>query len=212
MRALILVDIQNDFLPTGALPVKDGDQVIPVAHRLIQEKANLFNFVVATQDWHPSGHESFASRQPGQKVGDVIELHGIKQVLWPDHCVQGSSGAEFAPGLISSQFDAVFRKGASPEVDSYSGFFDNERRGQTGLDKWLRERGVEHLTVMGLATDYCVQFTVIDALELGFRVDVVMDGCRAVNIQPGDDRRAFEFMQSKGARLLSLDQAINQKI
>lgn len=209
MRALIVVDIQNDFLPTGALPVKDGDEVISVANRLLAERGRLFDFVVATQDWHPAGHKSFASSHHGHKVGDIIDLEGIQQYMWPDHCVQFTNGAAFADGLMTSRFDVVMPKGTAPAVDSYSGFFDNERRGDTGLDGWLKERDVNDVTVLGLATDYCIKFTVLDALLLGFKVDVVIEGCRAVNVQPGDDQRAFEFMKSKGARLIHLEDALN---
>jgi nicotinamidase/pyrazinamidase len=211
MRALLVVDIQEDFLPWGALPVKSGDEVVSVANRLLAERARLFDFVVGTQDWHPPGHKSFASSHKGRNVGEIINLHGIKQFLWPDHCVQRSHGADFADGLMTSQFDLVTPKGTNPDVDSYSGFFDNERRGNTGLNDWLKDRNVDHVTVLGLATDYCVKYTVQDALLLGFKVDVVMDGCRAVNIQDGDDLRAFDFMRGEGARLVHLKDALNSK-
>lgn len=195
--ALILVDIQNDFMPTGALPVPDGDAVVPVANQLIEK----FDFVVATQDWHPADHGSFAS-QHEEAPGEVIDLHGLEQVLWPDHCVQNTHGAEFVDGLEVEAVRRVFPKGTDPKIDSYSGFFDNGHRKATGLGHFLAESDVERVVVCGVATDYCVKFTVLDALELGFAVDVVRDGCRGVNLAPGDSERAFEEMQAAGANLV----------
>lgn len=197
MHALLLVDLQNDFLPGGALAVRDGDAVVPVANALM-DRADL---VVATQDWHPPGHESFASQHPGGAPGQVIGLHGLDQVLWPDHCVQGTAGADFAPGLHTHRIARVFQKGTDPTVDSYSGFFDNGRRHDTGLSAWLRAQGVTQLTVMGLATDYCVKFTVLDALAEGFAVTVVRDGVRAVDLAPGDGATALNEMSASGAIL-----------
>jgi nicotinamidase/pyrazinamidase len=199
MRALILVDLQNDFLPTGNLPVPGGDEVIPVANRLLAERARLFDYVVATQDWHPPGHKSFASSHHAANPGDVIDLNGLNQMLWPEHCVQGTFGAAFVSGLMMNRVDMVCPKGQHPEVDSYSGFFDNARRGETGLSQWLKIRGVRDLTILGLATDYCVRFTVLDALSEGFQVRVVTDGCRGVNVESGDDHRAIQAMQTAGA-------------
>lgn len=197
--ALILVDIQNDFLPGGALPVPHGDEVIPVANRLAQN----FDLVVATQDWHPPNHVSFAVNHTGRKPGDVIYIHGLKQVLWPVHCVQNTPGAQFPPTLDTSRVAQVFRsKGADPVVDSYSGFFDNARKHATGLEAFLRKTGVELVYLLGLATDYCVQATALDALSLGFRTFVVEDGCRAVDLKPGDGRRAIERMLSAGIRMV----------
>jgi nicotinamidase/pyrazinamidase len=209
-RALILVDLQHDFLPTGALPVPHGDQVISVANQLLNRKDESFDLVVATQDWHPADHESFASKHPGSNVGSLIDLHGVSQVLWPDHCVQNTYGAQFASGLLIGRMDHVVRKGQRKDVDSYSGFFDNARRGDTGLQSLLKNHGITHLTVMGLATDYCVKFTVLDARSLGFDVDVVRDGCRAVNMQVHDDDRAFDAMKAVGARILNLSDLFNQ--
>ncbi|HZW05500.1 MAG TPA: bifunctional nicotinamidase/pyrazinamidase [Phycisphaerales bacterium] len=196
MDALILVDIQNDFLPGGALAVPRGDEVIPIANAL-SARAPL---VVATQDWHPAGHRSFARNNPGRRVGELIELDGLPQVLWPDHCVQGSRGAELAPGLDRSRIAAVFPKGEDPAVDSYSGFYDNGRRRATGLARWLRSRGVDRVFVMGLATDYCVAATTIDAVAEGFDAHVVSDGCRGVELSAGDCARAEERMSNAGAR------------
>ena len=200
-RALVLVDLQNDFLPGGALAVAGGDEVIPVANRLVE----AFDLVVATRDFHPADHESFASQHGGKRPGEVIDLHGLSQVLWPDHCVQGTTGSEFAPSLAADRVTRTFPKGIDRSVDSYSGFFDNGRRGDTGLTDWLRERGVEELVVLGLATDYCVKFTALDAASLGFRTTVVRDGCRAVNLDPADEAKAYAEMEAAGIDVADSD-------
>jgi len=193
-RALVLVDIQNDFLPGGALAVPDGDAVIAVARRLMDD----FDVVVATQDLHPPDHGSFAVNR-GADPFTMGELGGLPQVLWPAHCVRDTPGAAFADGLPADRIDAVFPKGTDPAVDSYSGFFDNDHRRATGLAAWLRGRGIARLTVVGLATDYCVRATVLDALALGFEVTVVVDGCRAVDMHPGDGDAALAEMREAGA-------------
>lgn len=198
VKALILVDLQNDFLPGGALAVPRGDEVIPVANRLQPE----FDLVVATQDWHPQGHGSFASSYPGRKPGELSELAGLPQVLWPDHCVQGSTGADFAKTLQMNRVEAIFRKGTDPRIDSYSGFFDNGHRKSTGLGDYLRGRGVTEVFVLGLATDYCVKFTALDARRLGFRVTLVEDGSRGVELRPGDGARAVEEMRNAGVEVV----------
>jgi len=199
MRALILVDIQNDFLPGGALGVPAGDEVVPVANRLL----DCFPLVVATQDWHPANHGSFASQHPGRQAGDTIDLNGIPQILWPDHCVQGTWGAEFAPGFAVERAQRIFHKGLDRELDSYSGFYDNRRLRSTGLGEYLRERGATDIAIAGLATDYCVKFSVLDAIQLGFRVRVISDACRGVDLQPGDSERALHEMQAAGARVVT---------
>jgi nicotinamidase/pyrazinamidase len=199
MNALILVDIQNDFVPGGALAVAEGDAVVPVANALA--RSGDFDLVVATQDWHPAGHESFAAAHEGREPGQVIDLHGLEQVLWPVHCVQGTPGAEFVDALDTDAIDAVFQKGTDPTIDSYSGFYDNGRRKATGLGEWLRERGVTAVTVCGLATDYCVKFTALDALSEGFATTVVTEGCRGVNLSPGDAERALGELEEAGAVL-----------
>jgi nicotinamidase/pyrazinamidase len=193
MRALVLVDLQYDFMPGGALAVADGHATVPVALRLIPQ----FEIVAATQDWHPHDHKSFAVNNPGTEVGQVIQLAGHPQVMWPAHCVLGTRGAELHEDLDG--ISQVFQKGTNPELDSYSGFFDNGHKKATGLDGWLREQGVTELTVIGLATDYCVKFTVLDALKLGFGVTLISEGCRAVNLAPGDGDRAIEEMRGAGA-------------
>jgi len=198
MEALLLVDLQNDFLPGGALGVPEGDQVIPVANR-VQE---YFDIVIATADWHPPGHGSFASSHPGCKAGDVIELSGMPQVLWPDHCVQHTEGAEFSPHLNTGKIDKVIYKGMDPEIDSYSGFFDNGRQKATGLETYLRDQKVDTVYVMGLATDYCVKYTALDAVSLGYRTWLIEDGCRGVGVAEGDVERALAEMKAAGVRVV----------
>ena len=194
MKALILVDIQNDFLPGGALAVPGGDEVIHAANLLMRE----FDLIVATQDWHPPGHGSFASNHPGRAVFETIALHGLPQTLWPVHCVQETHGAAFAATLDTKRIDKVFQKGTRPEIDSYSGFHDNGRRHSTGMAEWLRERGVTHVTVCGLATDYCVKFTALDALDEGFQVTLATHACRGVNLNSGDVDQAITEMKQRG--------------
>jgi nicotinamidase/pyrazinamidase len=198
MRALILVDLQYDFCPGGALAVARGDETIAVANRLIP----YFSTVVATQDWHPADHDSFAIRHPGKQAGDVIDLAGAPQVLWPPHCVQGTPGAELHADLPRAKITEVFPKGTDRTIDSYSGFFDNGHKKSTGLADWLRERWITRVYVMGLATDYCVKATVLDARQLGFDTWVIEDGCRAVELAPGDGDRAFAAMRAAGATLV----------
>jgi nicotinamidase/pyrazinamidase len=198
MKTLLLIDLQNDFCPGGALAVQEGNLLIPMANALMPK----FELVVATQDWHPANHGSFAANHPWRKPGQVIDLHGLPQVLWPIHCVQDSFGAEFAPGLNTAGIHKIFVKGTDPEIDSYSGFFDNGHRKSTGLGDYLRAQGVNELWVMGIATDYCVKFTVLDALELGFRVNLIEDACRGVELNPGDIAQAVDEMQSRSAQLV----------
>jgi nicotinamidase/pyrazinamidase len=199
MRALIFVDIQNDFVPGGALAVREGDRVVPVANAV----SPRFDLVVATQDWHPADHGSFAVNHAGKRVGEVIDLHGLPQVLWPVHCVQGTRGAEFVAGLDLSRVARVFRKGTDAEIDSYIGFYDNGHRRSTGMGEWLSERGVRDVYVMGLATDYCVKFTALDARRLGFEVTLIEDGCRGVELNAGDIDRAVEEMRGAGVRVIT---------
>ncbi len=177
MKALIVVDVQNDFVPGGALAVNGGDEVIPV----INELQPHFDLVVATQDWHPRNHKSFASNHPKRVPFETIDLNGLEQVLWPDHCIQGTSGAEFHPDLDTIRFEAIFRKGTDPEIDSYSGLYDNGRRKSTGLSGYLRERNVSKVFVCGLAADYCVYFTAKDLLTEGFKTFFIEDATRAIS-------------------------------
>ena len=200
--ALILVDIQNDFVPGGALAVPEGDQIVPLVNRLQQS----FELIVATQDWHPTTHGSFASNHAGKKPGDVIDLNGLPQILWPVHCVQNTRGAQFVPSLDRNRWSRVFPKGIHSEIDSYSGFFDNGRRSATGLGEYLRERAVTNLYVLGLATDYCVKNTVLDALKNGFQVKAITDAMRPVEVNPGDGERAIEEMREAGAEVVNSEQ------
>ena len=194
MNALILVDIQNDFLPGGALAVPHGDEVISVAN----ERQRHFDLIVATQDWHPADHQSFAANHAGKRIGDLVRVNGVPQILWPVHCVQDTSGADFAATLKRERWARVFQKGVDPEIDSYSGFFDNGRVKDTGLGAYLRQQGVDSVFVLGLATDYCVKFTALDAVSLGFRTHLILDGCRGVNLEPDDTQRAVEAMKAAG--------------
>lgn len=199
--ALIVVDMQNDFLPGGALAVPEGDAIIPVINQLMEQ----FEIVVATQDWHPADHGSFVSQHPGRNIGDTIILAGLPQILWPEHCIKGSRGADFADMLNSCRFSQVFQKGTDSSVDSYSGFFDNGHRKSTGLDNFLRKVGADRLFITGLATDYCVKFTAIDALDADFTVVIVRDACRAVNLQPIDEADALSELAARGAHLCYSD-------
>jgi nicotinamidase/pyrazinamidase len=196
-RALILVDLQYDFCPGGALAVARGDETIDVANRVMP----AFEVVVATQDWHPRDHGSFAANHKKRQPYEVIELHGLPQTLWPVHCVQGTRGAELHDRLDRAKIDCVFPKGTDPAVDSYSGFWDNGRRRSTGMGDWLRAQDVTSVAVLGLATDYCVKFTVLDARTDGFAVTVLADGCRAVELAAGDGARALDAMRAAGATI-----------
>lgn len=203
-HALLLVDLQNDFCPNGALPVAQGDITIDIANAAIAVAQKAGMPVIASQDWHPANHLSFAANHPGAVVGERGELAGLAQTWWPVHCVQGTRGAEFHPRLHREAFDAVIQKGTQTDIDSYSAFFDNGKRAATALDDLLRQRGITQLTIMGLATDYCVKYTVLDALTLGYDVQIVEQGCRGVNLQPGDSEAALVEMVAHGARRISL--------
>jgi nicotinamidase/pyrazinamidase len=200
MRALIIVDVQNDFLPGGTLAVPNGDQVIPVINDLSRD----FDIVVTTQDWHPANHCSFAASHPGKNIGDRILIDGQEQILWPVHCVQNTYGAELAAGLYPKVITGGVHisKGTDERVDSYSGFFENQRKRATGLKELLRQHGADDLTIVGLATDYCVKATVLDARELGFNVTVHENACRAVNLSPGDGPKALATMRAAGVKVV----------
>ncbi|MBW3467979.1 bifunctional nicotinamidase/pyrazinamidase [Arthrospiribacter ruber] len=197
MKALIIVDVQNDFLPGGALAVKNGDQIIPIINRL-QRK---FSLIVATQDWHPENHGSFAANHSGKEIGESVSLNGVKQILWPVHCVQDSKGAEFHLDLNRNNWSKIIQKGTNPLVDSYSGFFDNNRNGDTGLSDYLKSEGVREIYICGLAADYCVKFTVLDGVDEGFTTYLIQDATKAVNLQEGDFEKALEEMEDHGAIL-----------
>ena len=201
---VIIVDVQADFteLKSGSLAVPGTDaryiEVVENVTRKFNEQGLRLYF---TQDWHPAGHSSFASAHPGKKPGDVIILNGLEQVLWPDHCVQGSKGAEFGPGLKISKIEKIGRKGTDPGIDSYSGFFDNGKKKDTGLHEYLQARGVKAVFIAGLATDYCVKFTALDAAALGYVTTVIADATRAVNLRPGDFDKALDEMRAVGVKI-----------
>jgi nicotinamidase/pyrazinamidase len=197
-EALLVVDVQNDFCPGGALAVPQGDAVVPVINRV----ARRFSVVAATQDWHPAGHVSFASSHPGRKSFETIKVRGIEQVLWPDHCVQGSRGAGFHPKLDPAPVRFVIRKGSNPKMDSYSTFMENDRRTSTGLAGLLNELGVKRVFLAGLATDYCVLYSARDALAAGFRVLVIADACRGVDFPGGSVEKALAEMRQRGVRII----------
>ncbi len=197
-RALLLVDLQNDFVEGGALAVPQGLEVIDIANRLIPD----FDLVVATQDWHPPDHLSFASQHQSLSIGDSFELNGLPQIAWPDHCVQGTFGANLVSQLNQTDIHRVVRKGTDRNIDSYSGFFDNGHRRSTELAACLHEQNVRHVFVMGLATDYCVRFTALDAIREGFKTTLILDGCRGVELQPGDIERAVDEMKNAGVNIL----------
>jgi nicotinamidase/pyrazinamidase len=196
-EALLIVDVQNDFCTGGALAVREGEAVVP----LINELQKKFSLVIATQDWHPPDHASFAVNQPGHNVGDVIDLDGRPQVLWPAHCVQDTPGAELRADLNQDCIAPIFRKGEDPRIDSYSGFFDNGHAHDTGLATYLRARGVQRVHVCGLATDYCVKATALDARDEGFEVTLHLDACRGVELNAGDVERAVEEMRAAGVEI-----------
>jgi len=195
--ALIVVDVQNDFCPGGKLAVPHGEEVIPVINKLMKE----FPLTVASQDWHPDDHKSFAKNHLGKEPGDVIDLNGTQQVLWPSHCVQETWGAKFVKGLDIYNIATSFKKGFYRETDSYSAFFDNDRIIGTGLRQYLKDRRIKHVCVVGLATDYCVKYTALDAVKLGFHTDVKLNGCRGIELKEGDIQRSIEEMQKAGVAI-----------
>ena len=198
MKALLLIDIQNDFLPGGALAVPDGDAVIPICNRL----QNNFELVVATQDWHPQDHKSFAVNHRDKKEFQTIEWNGLPQVLWPVHCVQSTPGADFALDLQMAKVEAIFRKGTNPQIDSYSGFYDNGHLKSTGLAHYLKGKGVTAVYVAGLAADYCVYFTALDALAEGFETFIIEDATRAIYAE-GFEKAKVDFKGKGGVVLQS---------
>jgi nicotinamidase/pyrazinamidase len=194
--ALIVIDVQNDFCPGGALAVADGDAIVPRINALMAEHA----VVVLTQDWHPARHASFAANHPGAAPFSLTQMPYGPQVLWPTHCVQGTAGADFHPALQTDPAQLVIRKGFRPEIDSYSAFFENDRSTPTGLEGYLRTRGVTDLTLVGLATDFCVAYSALDAARLGFGVTVLTGACRAIDLD-GSLAGAMAQMQAAGVRL-----------
>ncbi|MBP7533854.1 MAG: bifunctional nicotinamidase/pyrazinamidase [Chitinophagales bacterium] len=197
-KALLLIDLQNDFMPGGALAVPQGNEVIAIANRLQPS----FDWVIATQDWHPANHGSFAANNLPQNIGDVINLDGLPQIMWPIHCVQNTNGANFTSDLDITHIKAVFQKGTDPNIDSYSGFFDNGKRKSTGLGNFLLQQGITDVYIMGLALDYCVKFSALDAVTLGFNTYLIADACRAVNLQPTDGTKALAEMEAAGVKIV----------
>jgi len=195
-QALIVIDVQNDFCPGGALAVAGGDEIVPGINALMAE----FPAVILTQDWHPAGHSSFASSHPGAAPFSTTEMAYGTQVLWPDHCVQGSAGAAFHPALDTDRADLILRKGMNPAIDSYSAFFENDHRTPTGLEGYLRTRGLTDLTLVGLATDFCVNFSAVDAARLGFAVTLRQDLCRGIDMD-GSLAAAVAGMREAGVTL-----------
>ncbi|MGH6881301.1 bifunctional nicotinamidase/pyrazinamidase [Hypericibacter sp.] len=193
---LIVIDLQNDFCPGGALAVTGGDEIVPLVNRLI----GSFEHVVLTQDWHPAGHSSFASTHDGQAPFSAVQMSYGSQTLWPDHCIQGTTGAEFHPELAGTKAELVIRKGFRRAIDSYSAFYENDRKTPTGLAGYLRERGLTKLALVGLATDFCVAYSALDGARLGFETTVLLDACRAIDLN-GSMATARRQMQLAGVNL-----------
>jgi nicotinamidase/pyrazinamidase len=202
MDALLVVDLQKDFMPGGPLAVPGGDEVAPIVNRLMPR----FGLIVASQDWHPPDHGSFAVNHPGKEPGDKVHLEGLEQILWPPHCVQGTEGAEFVDDLNTEAFDRVIRKGTDPKYDSYSAFFDNGHQKSTGLQDYLTGRGVKRIFLTGVATDVCVFYTAMDARRLEYPVVVISEAVRGVDLNPGDTERAIEEMIEAGVTFRTTDE------
>lgn len=196
MKALIIIDVQYDFLPGGALAVNHGDEIV---HK-INELQTHYDLVVATQDWHPKGHKSFYTSHPCKEPFEEIKLNGLDQVLWPEHCIQGTKGAEFVSELSTNAIEAIFRKGMDKEIDSYSGFFDNGRKKSTGMGDYLKGRGVTEVAVCGVAADYCVYYTANDALDLGFKSSIITGASKPIDLERYD--RVKKDFISKGGTIL----------
>lgn len=200
MRGLLIVDVQNDFCCGGSLEVKGAADIIPVINSLIDSFNTSGNLVVATKDWHPNNHGSFASNSGGN-VGEIGELNGLVQIWWPNHCIENTIGSELHPDLKT--INNIVKKGCDSKIDSYSGFFDNGKLQKTELENILKSNNIKELYIVGLATDYCVKFTVLDALDLGYKVNLILDGCRGVDLSPEDSINAIKEMKSRGANIIS---------
>lgn len=200
MKTLLIVDVQNDFCPGGALGVPEGDVIVPVINALM--KSEYFDLVVATQDWHPPDHFSFASQHVGKQPGEVIEIGGKPQVLWPDHCVQSTPGAELRPDLATDEIARIFQKGENRLVDSYSGFYDNDHQFSTGLGEFLKTQNACEVYVCGLATDYCVKYSALDSQGLGFQTYLIEDASRGVDLKAGDVKNALAEMRTGGVKIV----------
>ena len=201
MKALLVVDMENDFMPKGSLGVKGADEIVPLINKLMTQ----FPLVVASKDWHPEDHCSFAASHPGKKPGDVIEIKGHSQVLWPAHCVRNTRGAEFTPTLKKELISSIFYKGTDTLIDSYSAFYDNDRCKSTGLTDYLKSHNVTELYIVGLTTDYCVVYSALDAIDEDFKVTVFQDACRGINLHPHDVDNALAAIAAKGGRVISTE-------
>jgi nicotinamidase/pyrazinamidase len=197
-KALIIIDVQNDFCPGGALAVPEGDKIIPAINKL----SDKFEKVIATQDWHPENHLSFAVNHPGKKEFEVLDYKGIKQVLWPAHCVSGTTGADFHPNLAMKNFHLILRKGSNPEIDSYSAFRENDKATLTGLEGYLKSLKIQETYLCGLALDYCVFYSAMDAKELGFETFVIIDGTKGIDSPTGNIDKALNAMKKEGIRIV----------
>jgi nicotinamidase/pyrazinamidase len=202
MKALLVVDLENDFMPEGALGVKGGDKIVPLINQLMSR----FPLVVASKDWHPKDHCSFATSHPGKKPGDEIDIQGHSQVLWPVHCVRDTPGADFTPSLKQERISAIFYKGTDRVIDSYSAFYDNNRQKSTGLTEYLKKHKVTDLYIVGLTTDYCVVYSALDAIDEGFKVTVIQDACRGINLHPHDVDNALAAIAAKGGKIITSQQ------
>jgi nicotinamidase/pyrazinamidase len=197
-NALLVTDIQNDFCPGGALPVQEGDKIIPTINKLMDK----FYKIIGTQDWHPENHMSFAKNHPGKNEYDIIDIDGESQVLWPMHCVWGTKGADFHPEIITKKFDIIIRKGNNPKIDSYSAFRENDKKTITGLEGYLKNLGIEQVFLCGLALDYCVFYSAIDSKEIGFETYVILDATRGIDSPTGSIEKALDSMQDTGIKII----------
>lgn len=199
-RALLIIDLQNDFCPGGALPVPEGDKIVPVVNKIIEK----FDYVVATQDWHPKNHISFASTH-NKPVGTTVIVEGVTQLLWPQHCVQGTDGAKFHPELNTDKINIILRKGTNPNIDSYSAFLENDKKTETGLHYLMKGLGIKEVYLCGLALDYCVYYSACDSVKFGFDTFVIIDATKGVNIPEGSIEQAINHMKSLGVKIISYE-------
>lgn len=205
-NALILIDVQNDFLPGGGFPVTNGDEILP----LIEKLTDLaFDQIIATQDWHPKDHGSFAANH-NKTPGEKITLNGIEQILWPIHCVQETHGAKLSEKIPKNKISKIFYKGTDRNIDSYSAFFDNGGQKSTGLSDYLHAQGIQELFFAGLATDYCIKYSALDALRLGFKTHIIVDACRGINVNENDSNKALDEAKNSGAHLTSYQEVLHR--
>jgi nicotinamidase/pyrazinamidase len=200
-RALIVIDVQIDFCPGGNLAINDGDKIVPAINSIMDK----FDLVVSTQDWHPQSHISFASNHKGKNVYDQIYTNGITQTLWPNHCVQGTSGADFHKDINSNKFNCVIRKGVNPDIDSYSAFLENDKKTETGLHGYLNALKVKDIFLCGLATDYCVYYSAMDAVKYGFNTTLLLNACRGINVPEGSIDKCVKDMEGAGIKVIQTD-------